>query len=94
MTVLDKISDGELITTLPAEFLTRVDFGKFWEYYLEASLIVTPEKLQSAKQALLDAGTPARTAMYYFVELGSMVKDEHLGMVETVMYELQQAGAV
>lgn len=83
--------------TIPAEFLTRVDFGKFWEHYLGlpglsqgiASLdSIDVKTLQSAKRALLDAGTLASTVMYYFMELGSMVDDEHLGMVETVMYEL------
>lgn len=78
-----------MTNTIPAEFITRVDFSKFWEHFLGESLNVTPEKLEVARQTLLDAGTPARTAMYYFIELGSMVRGEDLHMVEEVQYGLQ-----
>jgi hypothetical protein len=80
-------SDGP--KALGTESPSGLDFCKFWEHFLGDSLLVTSEKLQAARQTLLDAGTPARTAMYYFIELGSMGREEDLGMVETVMYELQ-----
>lgn len=78
-TVLDKIENE----------MTTVDFSTFWRHYLGESLNVTPERLQSAKDTLLRHGTPARTAMYYFIEFGSMVREEDLRMVEDVQYELQ-----
>lgn len=75
-------------STIPQEFISRVEFGNFWQHYLGESLSVTPEKLQAAKDALLDAGVPARTAVYYFIELGSMVEADQLRMVEEIQYAL------
>ena len=76
--------------TIPAEHLTTVDFGAFWAAYFPTGLgSITRETLQSAKEALLGAGVPARTALYYFIELGSMVDADQLGMVEEVQDALQ-----
>lgn len=86
-TVLDKL-EAERADALGSQ-VTTVDFSKFWRYYLGESLNVTHERLRSAKDLLLGAGTPARTAMYYFIELGSMVRPEDLRLVEDVQYELQ-----
>lgn len=92
-------SDGP--KAIAADFLTHVDFGKFWEHFLGLppkagfqpkagdSLLVTHEKLEAARQTMLDAGVPTRTVMHYFIELGSMVDPDQLGMVEEIQYELQ-----
>jgi hypothetical protein len=72
-----------------ARDITRADFGKFWETYFPTGHAITREALQSAKQALLDAGVPLRTVLYYFIELGSRVSDKDLRMVEEIQYVMQ-----
>lgn len=73
--------------TLPEEFVTRVDFGKFWAYYIRGPL--TKDMLLQAKRDLLDAGVPTLTVYAYFFDLHStLAEGGNEGLVEPIMDDL------
>ena len=54
-------------TSIPQEFVTRVDFTKFWNSYFEGGLnTLTREDLCAAKDALLGEQVPTFTVYAYF----------------------------
>jgi hypothetical protein len=75
--------------SIPEEFVTRVDFKKFWEFYIRGPLTI--EKLRQAKRDLLNAGVLPMTAHDgYFLALHRTLACEggNEGLVEPIMDEL------
>lgn len=64
---------------IPSEFVTHIDFGKFWYHVLReipSEWNTTDQVLHRVKSALLDAGVPVRTFQVYFLALCYMPHNE------------------
>ncbi len=80
--------------TLPEEFVTRVDFRKFWEYIAAQNPDgLTDNVLRATKTTLLDRGTPGHTAVAYFMPLAAMFTPGDLPhILDEIMGDLTAIG--
>ncbi len=84
-----------MTTAIPQEFVTRIDFSKFWNAYFSTGLqTLTVDDLRAAKEALLEEHVPTFTVYAYFQHLARMVANElgdgqKLSMIEQVLSDLE-----
>ncbi|SLM49227.1 protein of unknown function [Nitrospira japonica] len=79
-------------TATPSEFITRVDFGKYWDHFLGAGPLdaISRRALVQAKDELLTAGVPTFTVIAYFRHLYyRMGNDVLIGLVEEIISDLE-----
>lgn len=79
-------------TATPSEFITRVDFGKYWDHFLSGCSpdAISRRALVQAKDELLTAGVPTFTVIAYFRHLYYKAdNDVFIGLVEEIISDLE-----
>lgn len=82
-----------MVQTIPTEFVTRVDFGKFWEHALQGISpdAVSRRVLLQIKQELIDAEVPALTVVAYFRHLYYVLDNQLVvGLIEEIVSDLEE----